>query len=76
MRFTRTVTGLVPQKEKMSETVLNGLGSYEGLRPVNKVSEELHNLIKCCIPMPDEDLFKGEKMVKRRVRITIEVENE
>lgn len=76
MKFSRTITGLVPQKEKMSETILHGLGSYEGLRPGNKVSQELHKLIKCCVPMPDDQLFDGEKMVKRRVRITIEVENE
>ncbi len=73
MKFTRTLTRLVPKDEKMEQTILNGLENYSGFLSNDRVKDELKDFVGGCFPI--EAVAAGDG-VKRRVRITIEVENE
>lgn len=74
MKITRTVLGYVPKKETMAMTVQRGLERHGGISlcPGESLSQEVAEVISGCM----DTTRPGDGLVKRRVRITIEVENE
>lgn len=76
MKITRTLTGYVPKGETMAKTLDGGFGG-----PRTGFNESALKLVKRGLSEQLSDCFDTLKQepdfpVKRRIRVTLEIENE